>query len=1099
MVTISEAKTQISKGLETLKTQTSKVRSVFFKPPTRKETLGVAARFREIQTARQAQGQQVLTQIASARQTLLSQQAEVERIEKENERIRKAREALGAQQLRFRQVVKFARTGKPAPPGAFTKTEQKLVAEIREGRVSQAKFVAQQKELDTERAELQEKLKMSIAPAIRVALKPEVIVRRKGPGFEEARLVPGGIEVELRGVDIPFRVVAEPGAVAVGKAPLFTPLPPETPPPITPTRTERALLISLPADIRTKTIEEIEDIIPSVKPITRPTPITKPALFGVFKELVDFDIPVKKIFRFGTRGIQVVAGGIGFFQRRAPITLLEERVGFREARELAGREATEFIERGRVGFREFLLPSERKERLKRGQEDIRFQSASQDLQTDILAFETKFGERELSEKEFQQAQKEREELLKDIGEVQELQTDIEEARAKRGEEREFAKPFFTTVTQRALTGAALVPFDLAKLSIQALTKPEIIPTALVAGAIASPSALKERPITGTAEIAGALAVQEAALVGLAGGRFGRGIKAQKAQLDILTEKGLITPTTAKALLEAIRLQRFLKGSPDVPVTGPVISIIPSGLTKAEQAVFARTLLAEDPIIFGGKALEIRGIRTAKDIDLFIKDSRRVVKETETLLREVSEKKIAAGRESVGLGETKAFDIKPLSRRKEFLLTEPPIATAEGTRVITASEQFSRALSGTLGLRKGGKDFGDVVLAGRKIVEQSLKEQTQIPILKQFQQFKIAKAERRLVKVEKALPDIEFLVEKAGVAELVPIPIRRGFISEFPQILDAFPAGKKAALEFSSKRTNIIKKVDDLVKDAFGPPTKRPKVKRRVKDISDLTPSDVAAVTLRPSRIGRAPTVSSIFRAPSLAASDLVAPLAPSILPRAIESVFAEPTPSEIISPVAPSIISPPSLIKPPRAPPSFIPGIPEIRLPGFPRPKPPRKPPIIPRLRGKPVKRISKPKSFNVFGKPVKLKGQKQKPPIKLNTKGLSRKDALNLGASLIDKSLARTFEVRPARGKPSKPQLGVPRSFFSQNRNKFRNFRVRRGKKILIDENRFIEKGKFLLDTKGERRKITLAKRLSELRGKKRKKPRTKKKTRTNTLNFLR
>ncbi len=309
MVTIAEAKEQIGKGLATLKTQTSKVRSVFFKAPTRKETFGLASRFASIQKQRQTQGQQVLTQIASARQTLLSQQSEVERIEKENERIRKAQEAIAAQQLRFQQVVKFARTGKPAPPGAFTKTEQKLVAEIREGRVSQQKFVAQAKELETARLELQQKLQMSVPPS----------------AIEVKRLPDGRISVVVRGEEVPFRVVAEPGAVAVGEAPIFTPIPPEMLPPITPTPTEAELGISLPGDLRTKTIEEIEDIIPSVIPPTKPSPVTLPTLFGTFKQLVDFDLPVKRIFKIGAGEI-VSRDAIGFASR-PPITLLpvEER------------------------------------------------------------------------------------------------------------------------------------------------------------------------------------------------------------------------------------------------------------------------------------------------------------------------------------------------------------------------------------------------------------------------------------------------------------------------------------------------------------------------------------------------------------------------------------------------------------------------------------------------------------------------------------------------------------------------------------------------------------------------------------------------------
>jgi hypothetical protein len=118
-------------------------------------------------------------------------------------------------------------------------------------------------------------------------------------------------------------------------------------------------------------------------------------------------------------------------------------------------------------------------------------------------------------------------------------------------------------------------------------------------------------------------------------------------------------------------------------------------------------------------------------------------------------------------------------------------------------------------------------------------------------------------------------------------------------------------------------------------------------------------------------------------------------------------------------------------------------------------------------------KAWNVYGKVVKTGKYR-----KLNKRPTTRRRALDLGAYAIDTSLARTFELRPAKGKATtRLSVPVPTDYFNRNREKFRNYRVRRGKKILVDDNRFIEKGTRLLDTPQERADITLMKRMSQLR----------------------
>lgn len=144
---------------------------------------------------------------------------------------------------------------------------------------------------------------------------------------------------------------------------------------------------------------------------------------------------------------------------------------------------------------------------------------------------------------------------------------------------------------------------------------------------------------------------------------------------------------------------------------------------------------------------------------------------------------------------------------------------------------------------------------------------------------------------------------------------------------------------------------------------------------------------------------------------------------------------------------------------------------------------VPPRLFKKPLIILLKPKrrvkkkvkvkkrAFNVFGKPVK--GKKL---IKLNKKPLSRSAAKDLGSKLVDTSLSRRFKLKPTGGKPSKSGR-VTSGNFSRTRQKFRDFRIVKGKRVPL-KNTFIEKkGKFLLDTRGEKKGITLRRRLAMLK----------------------
>ncbi len=124
--------------------------------------------------------------------------------------------------------------------------------------------------------------------------------------------------------------------------------------------------------------------------------------------------------------------------------------------------------------------------------------------------------------------------------------------------------------------------------------------------------------------------------------------------------------------------------------------------------------------------------------------------------------------------------------------------------------------------------------------------------------------------------------------------------------------------------------------------------------------------------------------------------------------------------------------------------------------------------------------AYNVFGRPLKrFKGQKQPKLIKLNKKPLSKVQAERLGSTLADTTISRTFKIKAIKGKPKKPTLKTQ----SFKKRKFRSFRIKKGKRIGL-KNTFIEKRKFLIDTRGEKRGLTLRRGLAKLRRESRVKP---------------
>ncbi len=115
---------------------------------------------------------------------------------------------------------------------------------------------------------------------------------------------------------------------------------------------------------------------------------------------------------------------------------------------------------------------------------------------------------------------------------------------------------------------------------------------------------------------------------------------------------------------------------------------------------------------------------------------------------------------------------------------------------------------------------------------------------------------------------------------------------------------------------------------------------------------------------------------------------------------------------------------------------------------------------------------FNVF---VKSKGKQ----IKVTKNTVIESTAQDIGSFLVDNTLSAEFSLRKSRKQPKQPKIQVPKNYWELNKNKFRQFRIKKGQPIPL-KNTFIELKSRRLDTFGEIRNITAERLISQRRVKK-------------------
>ena len=77
---------------------------------------------------------------------------------------------------------------------------------------------------------------------------------------------------------------------------------------------------------------------------------------------------------------------------------------------------------------------------------------------------------------------------------------------------------------------------------------------------------------------------------------------------------------------------------------------------------------------------------------------------------------------------------------------------------------------------------------------------------------------------------------------------------------------------------------------------------------------------------------------------------------------------------------------------------------------------------------------------------------------------------------MARTSSIKKTKGKPKRLRLKVPKGYAKRTAKKFRTHRIIKGKRRPLPKGKIIEKSKHLLDTRQEKLKIGVRKRIKQI-----------------------
>lgn len=357
--------------------------------------------------------------------------------------------------------------------------------------------------------------------------------------------------------------------------------------------------------------------------------------------------------------------------------------------------------------------------------------------------------------------------------------------------------------------------------------------------------------------------------------------------------------------------------------------------------------------------------------------------------------------------------------------------------------------------------------------------------------------------------------KRGTAFIPFIKAEKEAVVPFGSVIET--ARTRFFIKFKGERVPVVEASTikpSEVSDFTSLKVKVPKGKRK-QTVEELLSS--SASDIKPSSIINPLSLGSQVRKGSR--SSVTKPVVSSLASLKSDLSSATISVSEASFPTSPTrrppkspSLAPPSSppLSPPRRPPSSPPtSRPPASPPRRPPSSPPTKKPPVGKLPSGKAKRRGREEGFSAFAKP-----EKGKRFVRLNKQPLSKSKAKDLMAFILDHSLSASGKVRGQKGKVSdviqtdfdprsfqdtqRPRtkdkrrgVRVPVGYFARNKRKFREFKIKRGKRVDTKDD-FIERRSRRLDTFGERNKISLFKILSN----KRITPKTKRKmnTRMNT-----
>lgn len=511
-----------------------------------------------------------------------------------------------------------------------------------------------------------------------------------------------------------------------------------------------------------------------------------------------------------------------------------------------------------------------------------------------------------------------------------------------------------------------------------------------------------------------------------------------------------------------------------------IETIPS---KKAQSVIRKFLKKSDgKLVVGGSVAQTAQVdpgRKLGDMDLYIDGGKisptGMAKKLASQLKKQGVQRVSSVGKQVTIKGKKAIEFHDISRLNVNIQQVTPswrnpsayiIKTPEGIRIQRVGLQAKRKLVASFAdpkrLRTGKyrKDLKDFKKISDKIFRNAVRKSKSAFFFKK----------KRIKRIEKIF---KRKIPRARIKKIKKVKITKKL--KKPRILKkpVTKAPKKVKVARGRGRGRIKRK---KISSKFITIAKKPKVKRvKVRRLKKIRKPKVKRIRRKVK-----PSQKPIRRIRKRIK------LKPSQIPRKRRIKVSQP-PRKIKKRKR----YPPS--QPPRKPPRKPPKIPKPPrdFPSQPPARPPKRFPLPKPIKGgKRIRRSKKKKTVAfVFKRKIKRKKLKKTIPvfnvygkskrkfIKLNVKPLTRDDALSRGAFAVDRTTAKTFKIVPAgKLKKAGKLLKSERGYFKRQGFKLREFRIRKGRKFKL-KNKYIEKRKYGIDTRSEKRGLTIAKLLKQRR----------------------